>query len=279
MSLNTSPTTTSIRKGKSGRELFHAAMLASTTSQAVLPTRQWQSESHLQYISRKISKIMKTCTDRRRFLRRFRAIKDDLKSVILPPSAGISRSQIMKDLLRERFQIEGKLLESHIRTNTVEPLIRYLKLLLIRERGTDEEISRVLEAMSRTNSGGTMYEKLCVIFGTKLEDCPFVVIQSENTPRATEISIRRDRIVVDTFHDFYVEFLGQCSSSSEEEEEEEEEESNEPITWRVLIRARVMELVATSKLEIRGRRVLRVDVANSSHVSSTSQDLEILFTD
>ena len=115
---------------------------------------------------------MQTCVDRRSFLRKFRTIKKDLKSVILPPAVKISKSQIMKDLLRERFRIEGKLLESHLRTSTVEPLIRYLKILLIRERGTDEEIPRVLEAMSRTNSGGTMYEKLCVIFGTKHADCP-----------------------------------------------------------------------------------------------------------
>ena len=141
MSLNTtSPKSRSLSKharhGESGRELFHAAMLASTSSQSLLPTRQWQSEDHLLQISKKISKLMQTCVDRRSFLRKFRTIKKDLKSVILPPAVKISKSQIMKDLLRERFRIEGKLLESHLRTNTIEPLIRYLKILLIRERGT-----------------------------------------------------------------------------------------------------------------------------------------------
>ena len=120
-----------------------------------------------------------------------------------------------------------------------------------------------------------MYEKLCVIFGTKHADCPFIVIQSENTPRATEISIQRDRIVVDTFHDFYVEFLGKCSTSSSSSSSEEEEE-HERVTWRVLICARVMELVATSKMKIRGRRVLRVDVASSTSTSG-SQDMNGLF--
>ena len=122
-----------------------------------------------------------------------------------------------------------------------------------------------------------MYEKLCVIFGTKHADCPFMVIQSENTPRATEISIQRDRIVVDTFHDFYVEFLGNCSSTSSSSSSSSEENENECVTWRLLICARVMELVATSKLEIRGRRVLRVDVASSSTSTSGSQDMETLF--
>ena len=141
MSLNTtSPKSRSLSKharhGESGRELFHAAMLASTSSQSLLPTRQWQSEDHLVQISKKISKLMQNCVDRRSFLRKFRTIKNDLKSVILPPAVKISKSQIMKDLLRERFRIEGKLLESHLRTSTVEPLIRYLKILLIRERGT-----------------------------------------------------------------------------------------------------------------------------------------------
>ena len=122
-----------------------------------------------------------------------------------------------------------------------------------------------------------MYEKLCVIFGTNHADCPFIVIQSENTPRATEISIQRDRIVVDTFHDFYVEFLGNCStSSSSSSSSSEEEEEHERVTWRVLICARVMELVATSKLKIRGRRVLRVDVASSTS-TSVSQDMNGLF--
>ena len=141
MSLNTnSPKprslSTDARHGESGRELFHAAMLACMSSQSLLPTRQWQSEDHLLQISKKISKLMQTCVDRRSFLRKFRTIKKDLKSVILPPAVKISKSQIMKDLLRERFRIEGKLLESHLRTSTIEPLIRYLKILLIRERGT-----------------------------------------------------------------------------------------------------------------------------------------------
>jgi len=133
-----------------------------------------------------------------------------------------------------------------------------------------------------------MYEKLCLIFGTRHEECKFVVLQGKNTPRATEISIERDYIVVDTFHDFYVEFLGDISSSSEETTSSSEEDN--PVTWRVLICARVMELVASSPftnynssgsptVQIRGRRVLRVDVASSTTSTCLSQDLENLLID
>lgn len=135
-SSSSSPTTpTRDLHNKSGKELFHAAMLASTTSQSVLPTRIWQSESYLRNVSRKISTLMTKCVDRRSFLRRFRTIKNDLKSVILPPSVKISESQICKDLLREKFRINGKIFDSHLYSKSIEPLIQELKHVLKRKRG------------------------------------------------------------------------------------------------------------------------------------------------